>query len=319
MSARGSVAFPPSDAEAVLVLATNLARMAQFCEANVGLHQRSQTTAAGRWNGAASRAFSDAQRRRAEHARRAALSLHAAGSSLTQHGQVVQRTTQGYEVAAQQEQYLRRNAPNAKDAIDAAIAAQAQQVSWLLQSAEATEMVIREAVNEFKQMSDRARKDSGRPGVRDQANTENFFSDESSDAAALRPTILSRIDRGTLTPDPNSRLGAYAATAGYPPGSVGNAVHRAIGSIYLSLGAFGEEQIGTVFNSPEAVALFDKPLTRETSRQIAEIEHGYWRSVRDRNPSSAGGQLGSAFDPTVRDWLQREVFGTTPPAVPPAK
>jgi hypothetical protein len=123
---------------------------------------------------------------------------------------------------------------------------------------------------------------------------------------------LEAIDEGTLVPDPESRLGAYAATRGYPPGTVGNAVHRAIGTIYLSLGNYGEERIGRVFNSPEALALYNQPVDSPAGALMAAIEFRYWQNVAAEDPFSAGGQLGSAFDPEARDWLQRNVFGTTP-------
>jgi hypothetical protein len=167
-------------------------------------------------------------------------------------------------------------------------------------------------------MTVRAKVDAARPSVQRQEQFENFF-DFTTDSVAGRPITLGRIERGTLTPDPNSRLGAYAATVSYPPGSVGYAVHRAIGSIYLSMGTVGEEQIGMVFNSAEARALFDKPLTEQTSRQIAELEYRYWDNARQKNPYSVGGQLGSAFGPDARDRLQRDVFGSSPEPVPPAR
>lgn len=115
---------------------------------------------------------------------------------------------------------------------------------------------------------------------------------------------LELIDNGELKPDPNSRLGAYAATTGYPPGTVGNAVHNAIGTIYIVFGDWFEEEIGTVFNSPEAMALYNEPVDGPASLQIAQLEWDYWRSVG----ITPGGLLGSAFLPGVRDWLQRKVF-----------
>lgn len=45
------------------------------------------------------------------------------------------------------------------------------------------------------------------------------------------------------------------------------------------------------------------------SRQIAEMEHNYWQRVRQQNPFSIGGNLGSVFNPGSRDWLQQNVFG----------
>ena len=121
---------------------------------------------------------------------------------------------------------------------------------------------------------------------------------------------LGKIDRGELVPDPESRLGAYAATRGYPPGSVGEAVHNAIGAIYIALGNYGEERIGRVFNSPEARALYNQPVDSPAGAQMAAIEERYWQNVRAEDAWSPGGQLGSAFSPAVRDFLQRNVFST---------
>ena len=119
---------------------------------------------------------------------------------------------------------------------------------------------------------------------------------------------LERIDNGELTPEPETRLGAYAATRGYAPGTVGASVHRAIGTIYLTFGNYGQENIGRVFNSPEARALYDQPVTSCAGQQMAELEYQYWRDVAAEDSWSPGGELGSMFNPTVRDFLQRHVF-----------
>jgi hypothetical protein len=123
------------------------------------------------------------------------------------------------------------------------------------------------------------------------------------------PSGLRSVDRGTYVPDPDSRLGAYAATRGYPPGSVGEAVHNAIGTIYVLLGTYGEEKIGRVFNSPEARALYNQPVESPAGALMAAIEQRYWANVANEDPASPGGQLGAAFSPTVRDALQRRIFG----------
>jgi hypothetical protein len=129
-------------------------------------------------------------------------------------------------------------------------------------------------------------------------------------------TMLGKIDRGEIVPNPDSRLGAYAATGGYPPGTVGHAVHNAIGTIYVALGNLGEENIGRVFNSPEARALYNDPVDSPSGRQMAEIEVRYWENVKKEDPHSAGGNLGSAFPAGARDFLQRNIFGSTPPPPP---
>lgn len=126
-----------------------------------------------------------------------------------------------------------------------------------------------------------------------------------------RAADLQAIDKGELVPDPGSRLGAYAATAGYPAGSVGSAAHRAIGAIYMAAGTFGEERIGTVFNSEEAKALFPQSVNSPASKQLATVEYNYWAAARADDPWSAGGNMGSAFNPTWRDRIQW-VTGNTP-------
>ncbi len=127
--------------------------------------------------------------------------------------------------------------------------------------------------------------------------------------AAQALGVLAAIDRGEVQPPRDSRLGAYAATRGYPQGTVGRAVHNAIGTIYVSLGNYGQENIGRVFNSAEARALYNQPVASCAGYQMAMLEHAYWDAVRREDPSSPGGNLGSMFNPRARDLLQRNVFG----------
>lgn len=135
-----------------------------------------------------------------------------------------------------------------------------------------------------------------------------------ADATDVQPGLLDKlqtlrdVDSGKLKPDPESRLGAYEATKGYPPGTVGHAVHNAIGTIYGTFGTFGEEKIGRVFNSPEAKALYNQPVDGPAGKEMARLEHQYWENVRKEDPWSPGANMGSTFSPGVRDWLQRKVF-----------
>lgn len=119
---------------------------------------------------------------------------------------------------------------------------------------------------------------------------------------------LRRVDSGELTPNPDSRLGAYAATGGFPAGTVGNAVHNAIGTIYITFANYGQENIGRVFNSPEARALYNQPVASCAGAQMAMLEYQYWSDVRAEDPASPGGNMGSAFNPTIRNLLQTTVF-----------
>ena len=76
----------------------------------------------------------------------------------------------------------------------------------------------------------------------------------------------------------------------------------------MSLANYGQENIGRVFNSPEARALYNQPDASCAGRQMALLEYQYWQDVRAEDPLSPGGNLGSAFNPGVRDLLQRHVF-----------
>jgi hypothetical protein len=144
------------------------------------------------------------------------------------------------------------------------------------------------------------------------------------DAADPQPPVVARlwnlhtVDAGTSNPDPDSRLGAYKATAGYPPGTVGNSVHNAIGTIYTGFGTYMQEDIGKVFSSPQAKSLYNDPVTSSSSKCMAAIEQAYWAQVKAEDPWSAGGQLGSSFSPSARDWLQKNIFGSSPPSPTPA-
>lgn len=120
-----------------------------------------------------------------------------------------------------------------------------------------------------------------------------------------RQLDLAIVDAGGEV-DPNSRLGAYQATGGYRDGTVGQAAHNAIGQIYAMGGTIGEDQIGTVFNSPEARALYGDPVDSPSGLRLAEMEYDYWRGQQELG--TFGGGLGSSVPPETRDWLQRETF-----------
>ncbi len=143
-----------------------------------------------------------------------------------------------------------------------------------------------------------------------------------SDAMSFqRLAELNQVDAGTASPNPSSRLGAYEATRGYAAGTVGYAVHNAIGVIYQALGTFGEIRIGDVFYSNEAKALMDLPLTAENSRRIAAMEFGYWAAENQKDPSNMGARLGASFSVQQRSFLQMYIFSTVPlrfgPQAPP--
>jgi hypothetical protein len=123
--------------------------------------------------------------------------------------------------------------------------------------------------------------------------------------SAERRIDLAMADAGGEV-DPNSRLGAYQATGGYREGTVGHSAHNAIGQIYSMAGTIGEDQIGTVFNSDAARALYNQPVNSAASRQLAGMEHAYWSQQQEQG--TLGGHMGAAVSPETRDWLQRETF-----------
>jgi len=57
-----------------------------------------------------------------------------------------------------------------------------------------------------------------------------------------RVARLTQVESHIMVPDPESRLGAFAGTRGYPHGTVGNAVHLGIAAIYMYLGDAGQEK-----------------------------------------------------------------------------
>ncbi len=309
MTTHGSVPFPrQADTEQVMMLATNLLRIADLLDANTRRYAHAIETARGGnrgWEGDAATAFERAMRRRAERSFQTTQSARSVGEALIRQAHAVDHSTRQYEANARAERQLRERSPNAREAIDGTIAGQVQAVRSLAASAAAVAPVVRAGIEQLLHLTNRAAAESANP-----ANPGNVAHTRSL-AADLSDT-LAQVNAGTLRPDLNSRLGAYAATAGYPAGTVGEAVHNAIGTIYVGLGTTGEEQIGTVFNSAEARALYGQPLTPETSRRIAAIEHAYWERVRARNPWSFGGNVGSAFGVGTRDLLQRYLFSTQP-------
>lgn len=143
-----------------------------------------------------------------------------------------------------------------------------------------------------------------RARARKQAGAGCAAGPSSHDTIRGRRDNLRAIDEGTYDPPDWSRLGAYEATRGYPPGTVGHAVHRAIGLIYLTFGTFGEERIGEVFHSEEARQHYPHPVDGPHSRAMAELEYEYWRRVYEANPDSWGGWMGTRFPGGARDWIQ---------------
>ncbi|MBV1862534.1 MAG: hypothetical protein KUG77_29195 [Nannocystaceae bacterium] len=147
--------------------------------------------------------------------------------------------------------------------------------------------------------------------VQDQATLARVVAGAGS-GAAKRLQTLRDIAARRLTPAPHTRLGAFSATSGYAQGTVGYAVNRAIGLLYVSLGTYGEERIGTVFTSGAAIQYYEHPVRGPSSQRVAQMEYDYWARVKREDPWSSGATIATAFDPQTRDWLQREVFSRSP-------
>lgn len=110
-------------------------------------------------------------------------------------------------------------------------------------------------------------------------------------------------------PDPESRLGAYYATRGYNVGTVGSAVHRVIGSMYLILGSVAEEKIGRIYNNQAVKALLSQPVQAAATRCLTHIEQLYYTNVRRENPESLGARIGSVLTIRSRDCIAQLLSG----------
>ena len=133
---------------------------------------------------------------------------------------------------------------------------------------------------------------------------------------ADRTATLMQVEAGVIIPDSESRLGAFAATHGYPQGTVGHAVHLGIAAIYMSLGDAGQETIGRVFNSPEARALYSQPIDSDANLSMARAEFGYWNNVLKEDPWSMGANIATQISPELRA-LAHRAFSILPTTLPP--
>lgn len=107
------------------------------------------------------------------------------------------------------------------------------------------------------------------------------------------------------TTDPDSRLGSYEITAGYPEGTVGNTLHRAIGSIYTLLGSIAQDDVGKLFRDPSMVSLYSLPVDSWAESQVNDQEYLFWAS---KSPEDLGRRMATIFSPSVRRWLQIHIF-----------
>lgn len=118
-----------------------------------------------------------------------------------------------------------------------------------------------------------------------------------------RSAELAAIQNGTLNPANDTRLGSYEATVGHERGTVGRGANKSIAAIYLLLGTFGQDSIGNVFNSNQAQSTLSSSVSSEDNNRLARTEFDYWQNQWN-NDGSAGGFMGSMFNPTVRAEIQ---------------
>jgi hypothetical protein len=105
--------------------------------------------------------------------------------------------------------------------------------------------------------------------------------------------------------DPDSRLGSYETTKGYAEGTVGNTLHRAIGSIYTLLGPIAQDDVGRLFRDPSMVSLYSLPVDSWAESQVNDKEYLFWAS---KSPDDLGRKMATVFSPSVRRWLQIHIF-----------
>jgi len=118
-----------------------------------------------------------------------------------------------------------------------------------------------------------------------------------------RRHTLYQMDHDKYTPELSTRAGAYYGTKGYKEGTIGNVAHHAIGTLIVIFGSFGEDDVGTLFNSQRMKNLYPKPINSPESEEFNLLEYKYWKTKHD-----AGGVMASMFPPFVRKLIEYGVF-----------
>jgi len=117
-----------------------------------------------------------------------------------------------------------------------------------------------------------------------------------------RGAELVAVRTGMINPRNDTRLGAYEATGGHARGTVGRGANNSIGAIYMLFGTFGQDRIGDVFHSRQAQDTLRHSVRTEANGRLARTEYNYWRQQEAQG--TAGGVMGSAFSPRVREGIQ---------------
>lgn len=82
------------------------------------------------------------------------------------------------------------------------------------------------------------------------------------------------------SPPKQARIGAFAATFRFPPGSVGSGTSGAIQAIHSVFGSFGEARIGNYFNLPMVQQFLAKPIGNiGANTLVASGEYRYWCKI----------------------------------------
>jgi hypothetical protein len=118
-----------------------------------------------------------------------------------------------------------------------------------------------------------------------------------------RGVELAAVRTGMINPRNDTRLGAYEATQGHARGTVGRGANNSIGAIYMLFGTFGQDRIGDVFHSRQAQDTLRHSVRTEANGRLARTEYNYWRN-QQQTQGTAGGVMGSAFSPRVREGIQ---------------
>lgn len=132
-----------------------------------------------------------------------------------------------------------------------------------------------------------------------------------SSFVARNMTLQEQALRGG-TVDLSTRLGAMLPMSQFSPSQVGGGAYPGIRAIHSLMGDIGQSNIGSLFNSPEAMHLASQPIQSGANRGLGQLEHSFWRTRMNGIGASGaasigerfGGVIGSAFVPDVRAGIQ---------------
>lgn len=105
----------------------------------------------------------------------------------------------------------------------------------------------------------------------------------------------------------NGRIGAIIATKDFDYTQVGAGAHIAIRGIHLFFRNIGEQEIGTVFFSPEVQEILRLKRTMENNRRLGCLEYEYWISQKNSGNTYGDKAMifwGSNVGPDARAILQ---------------